>query len=606
MPRWSSQDGIFWASGGSLLMVHKGRRDETEMGEKIYRVRMATLTASVEDVPEKWKLLGGRGLTSTIVAQEVKPTCHPLGRHNKLVFAPGLLTGTACANSGRLSAGAKSPLTGTIKESNAGGSAAQLLARLGIKALIIEGVPQKDTFYALHVDKNGVTIREDTELIGKGNYEVMRALAEKHGKKVGVISIGLGGEMRMAAANISVRTRDDYMRSLGRGGLGAVMGSKKIKYITIDDTDGSGVQIADPEKLKAAAKVFAKALVEHPVSGKGLKTYGTNILINLLNEVGGLPTRNFRYGRFDGHDKISGETMYDVIVSRSGKPSHGCHAGCVIQCSQVYNDKDKQFLTSGLEYETIWGLGANCCIDDLDILAKADYLLDDIGVDSIEIADAMAVAMEAGVIPFGDGPGMLRLLEEIGAGTPLGRILGTGTAAVGKVYGQTRVPVVKDQGLSAYDPRPIKGIGITYATSTMGSDHTAGYAIATNVMEVGGFVDPLKKDGQVELSRNLQISTAFIDSMGLCVFIAFPVLDNPAVFSAVIDMLNAKTGSAMTSDSALSFGKQVLRTERDFNLAAGFTNQDDRLPEFFEDEPIPPHNAVWDFTGEEIDSFWDF
>ncbi len=575
------------------------------MAEKIYRINMSTLTVSSADVPEKWKGLGGRGLTSTIVAEEVKPTCHALGRYNKLIFAPGLLAGTSCANSGRLSAGGKSPLTGTIKESNAGGNAAQHFANLGIKSLIIEGIPEKDTFYALHVDKNGVTIREETELVGKGNYEVVKTLTQKYGDKIGILSIGPAGEMRMAAANISVRTREDYLRSCGRGGLGAVMGSKRIKYILIDDSGGPGVHIADPEKFKAAAKVFAKALVEHAVSGQALKQYGTDVLINILNEVGGLPTRNFRYGQFEGHNKISGETLYDVIVSRKGKPSHGCHTGCVIQCSQVYTDKDGHYATSGFEYETIWGFGANCCIDDLDILAEADHLMDDIGIDTIELSDAVAVAMEAGVLPFGDGPGLLRLLNEIRTGTPLGRILGAGTAAVGKVYGQLRVPVVKDQGLSAYDPRAIKGIGITYATSTMGSDHTAGYSIATNVLKVGGFIDPLTKEGQVALSRNLQMATAFIDSTGLCIFVAFPTLDNPAVFPAMIDMLNAKAGVAMTIEEGQLLGKEILLREHEFNLAAGFTNKHDRLPEFFEYEAVPPHNAVWDFSDEEIDSFWD-
>jgi aldehyde:ferredoxin oxidoreductase len=576
------------------------------MAEKIYRVNMATLTTTSEEVPENWKKLGGRGLTSTIVAEEVKPTCHALGKNNKLIFAPGLLAGTTCANSGRLSAGAKSPLTGTIKESNSGGNAAQFFSRLGIKAIIIEGIPEKDTWYSLHVDNNGITIQEDTSLVGKGNYDVMKAITQKLGEKIGIISIGQAGEMRMAAANISVRTRDDYIRSLGRGGLGAVMGSKKIKYITIDDAGGPGVQIVDQEKFKAAAKIFAKGLIDHPVSGQALKQFGTDVLINILNEVGGLPTKNFRYGQFEAHDKISGETVHDVIVARGGKPSHGCHTGCVIQCSQVYNDTDKQYVTSGFEYETIWGLGANCCIDDLDILAKADYLMDDIGIDTIEMSDAIAVAMEGGVIPFGDGPGMIGLLNEIGKGTPLGRIIGAGTSAVGKAYGQVRVPVVKDQGLSAYDPRSVKGIGITYATSTMGSDHTAGYSIATNVLKVGGFVDPLQKVGQVELCRNLQISTAFIDSTGLCIFVAFPALDNPDVFPAMVDMLNAKAGTAMSIDDAMSLGKEVLRTEHEFNMAAGFTNKHDRLPEFFEYEPVLPHNAVWDFTGEEIDTFWNF
>ena len=213
--------------------------------------------------------------------------------------------------------------------------------------------------------------------------------------------------------------------------------------------------------------------------------------------------------------------------------------------------------------------------------------------------------MEAGIIPFGDGPGAVRLLKEIGEGTPLGRILGSGAAGVGKTYGITRVPVVKGQGIPAYDPRPIKGIGITYATSPMGADHTAGYSIATNILKIGGFINPLQKEGQIELSRNLQIATAWIDSLGLCIFVAFAVFDNAAALSAMVDMLNARDGFKMTADDGFALGRQILRTEHEFNLAAGFTNKDDRLPEFFE-EQCPPHNAVWDFSEEEIDSFWNF
>jgi len=573
------------------------------MAEKIYRVNMTNLTATSEDVPEKWKGLGGRGLTSTIVAQEVKPTCNPLGKYNKLIFAPGMLAGTMCANSGRLSAGAKSPLTGTIKESNAGGTAAQCFANLGVKALIIEGLPQKDTWYNLNVDKNGVSIQEETALAGRGNYEVMKTLTQKHGEKIGILSIGLAGERRMAAANISVKDPDGNIRSHGRGGLGAVMGSKKIKYITIDPAGGPDVEIIDKEKFKNAARAFTKALLENPVCGQSLKMYGTDVLVNILNESGGLPTRNFRDGQFAGAKKISGETMRDTIISRKGNPNHACHAGCVMQCSQVYNDKDGKYVTSGFEYETIWGFGANCCIDDLDIIAEADHLLDDIGIDTIETAVAMGVAMEAGVIAFGDGAGALRLLKEIGEGTPLGRILGSGAAAVGSAYGITRVPVVKNQGLSAYDPRPVKGMGITYATSTMGSDHTAGYCIPVNILRIGGFVDPLKKEGEVDLSRKLQIGTALIDSTGLCIFVIFAMLDNLEVFSLVFEMINAKYGLDMTPDDGRTLGRKILRTEHEFNLAAGFCNKHDRLPEFFE-EPVPPHNAMWDFTTEEIDSFW--
>jgi len=575
--------------------------------DKILRVNMTDLSTKIEEVPAAWAGHGGRGLTSTIVAAEVPPTCHPLGPHNKLVFAPGLLTGTPAANSGRLSAGAKSPLTGTIKESNAGGTAAQLLARLGIKALIIEGIPKEDKWYSLHVDKESVTINEETELIGKNNFAVIEALEARLGKKTGILTIGIAGELKMTAANISVKDPDSKIRSHGRGGLGAVMGSKKIKFISINGEGAPGVKIADPDKFKVAARTFAKALLDHPVSGQALPTYGTNVLVNILNEAGGLPTRNFTYGQFEAHDKISGETMHDTIASRGGKTKHGCHAGCIIQCSQVYNDKDGNYLTSGFEYETIWGMGADCCVEDLDDIAKADNLMDDIGIDSIEGVVMFGVAMEAGIIPFGDGKGILRLLtEEIGKGTPLGRILGGGAGSVGKAYGVSRVPVVKNQGIPAYDPRSVKGIGITYATSTMGADHTAGYTIATNILNVGGYVDPLKKDGQVELSRNLQIATAAVDSTGMCIFVAFPALDIPECLPALIDMINARFGLALTGDDVVNLGKYILKTERQFNIEAGFTNSHDRLPDFFNTDPVPPHNLVWDFTDAEIDEFWNF
>jgi aldehyde:ferredoxin oxidoreductase len=455
------------------------------------------------------------------------------------------------------------------------------------------------------VDNNGVTIQEDTELVGKGNYEAIETLTKKYGDKIGIMIIGPAGEMRMAAANISVKDPDGTIRSLGRGGLGAVMGSKKIKFITIDDSDGPGVKVADQEKFRAAVKVFTKAVVGNAVSGESLKLYGTDVLMNVMHEAGGLPTKNFRYGQFDGHEKISGETLRETIVSRKGNPSHICHKGCVIRCSQVYNDKNGNYVTSGFEYETIWGIGAHSNIDDLDAIAEADHIMDDVGVDSIDTSVAIGIAMEAGIIPFGDSAGALRLLKEIGEGTPLGRILGSGAAGVGRMYGVTRVPVVKGQALSAYDPRSVKGMGITYATSTMGSDHTAGYCIPINILKVGGFVDPLKKEGQIELSRRLQIGTALLDCLGLCLFVGFAALDNQDIFQAVMDMINAKYGTSITPDEGRALGRKVLITEHEFNIAAGFTNKHDRLPEFFE-EPIPPHNAVWDFTDEEIDSFWNF
>ncbi|MBU1233944.1 MAG: aldehyde ferredoxin oxidoreductase [Proteobacteria bacterium] len=575
------------------------------MPEKIFRVNLTNLSTSLEAVPADWAGLGGRGLTSTIVAAEVPPTCHPLGPNNKLIFAPGLLSGTAAANSGRISCGAKSPLTGTIKEANAGGTSAQIMARMGCKALIIEGQPKGNSWYSLRLTPEGAIIEKEEELIGKGNFAVVETLAQRLSGSIGVMSIGQAGEMQMAAANISIKDPDGHLRSCGRGGLGAVMGSKKIKFISLDAGEGK-VEIADPEKFRAANKTFAKALVDHPVS-QALGTYGTNVLVNIINEAGGLPTRNFTAGQFEGHEQISGETMHDLIVERGGKPRHNCHKGCVIQCSQIYNDANGNFKTSGFEYESIWAMGADCAVDDLDQIAEMDHILDDIGIDTIETAVAFGVAMEGGMLKFGDSNEMIRILkDEVAKGTPLGRIIGSGAGNVGKTYGVTRVPVVKNQAIPAYDPRAIKGIGITYATSTQGADHTMGYTIATNILNVGGSVDPLSKKGQVELSRNLQIATAAIDSTGMCLFIAFAALDDATCLPALIDMINARFGINLTAADVTNLGMNILKTEHNFNLAAGFTNKDDRLPEFFELEPLPPHNVVWDFSGEEIDTYWNF
>ena len=577
---------------------------------KFIRVDMTSKTVSTSEVPAQYAGIAGRALTSAFVANEVKPTCHPLGKNNKIIFAPGFLTGTSAANSGRLSVGAKSPLTGGIKESNSGGTFSQKMARMGIKALVIEGMPAEDKFFIVKVAMDGVTIEEaPAEILGGcGNYKAIEVLSAKYGAKVGIALAGPAGEYRLAAANISIKDPESNIRSAGRGGLGAVLGSKKVKAVVIDDTGAPGVAIADPEKFKEAARAFAKALTTHPVTSQGLTLYGTDILVNIINEAGGLPTKNFTGGQNDWNDNISGETLNANITARGGegKVSHACHTGCIIKCSQHYTNKSGKYVTSGFEYETIWGLGADACIKDLDEIAEIDRAMDEIGVDSIEISVALATAMEGGLLPWGDGKAALDAVHQIAVPTPLGRLLGSGTSVIGKACGLFRVPVVKDQAIPAYDPRPIKGIGLTYATTPMGADHTSGYCIATNILKVGGYVDPLKKEGQIELSRNLQIATAAVDSTGCCLFIAFAILDIPEGFNALVDMINAQYGLSLTGDDVTELGKSVLRNERAFNKAAGFTNAHDRLPEFFEYEPCAPHNAVWDFTPEEIDEVFNF
>jgi len=386
------------------------------------------------------------------------------------------------------------------------------------------------------------------------------------------------------------------------------MGSKKVKALVIDDTGAGAVPIADVEKFRSAAKVFAKALMDHPVSGEGLAAYGTDVLVNIINEAGGFPSYNFTTGRIDHNDNISGETLNATITERNGegKVAHGCHPGCVIKCSQWYPDKKGKYITSGFEYETIWGLGGDSGIKDLDDIAYIDRAMDDVGVDSIEIAVAVAVAMEGGLLPWGDGKAVLDVVEQIAVPTPMGRIIGGGTSIVGKLCGLFRVPVVKDQGIPAYDPRPIKGIGLTYATGTMGADHTFGYCISGNILSIGGSIDPLKKEGQIEYSRAMQIGTAAVDTTGMCLFVYFGIADSPEGYQALIDMINAQYGLSLTAEDVDKLGENILKVEREFNKAAGFTNAHDRLPEFFEYEPLPPHNVVWDFTPEEIDEVYNF
>ena len=379
------------------------------------------------------------------------------------------------------------------------------------------------------------------------------------------------------------------------------MGSKGVKVIVLNDTGKPMRSPKDPENFREAIKIWTKGLQGHPVTGQGLAAYGTNVLTNILNEAGGYPTYNFKEGRFAGASKISGETQAELETSRGGLATHGCHRGCIIRCSGTFNDKDGHFLTKQPEYETVWAHGGNCGIDDLDVIAQLDFLDDNYGLDTIEMGAAIGVAMEGGLLKFGDGQGAINLIKEAGQGTPLGRIIGSGAAVTGKAFGVERIPVVKSQSMPAYDPRAVQGIGVTYATTPMGADHTAGYAVATNIMNVGGQVDPLKPEGQIELSRNLQIATAGIDALGMCLFVAFAVLDQPETFQALIDMANAFYGLSLTADDVTALGKSILKNEKDFNRRAGFSAQQDRLPDFFKKEPLMPHNVTFQVKDEDLD-----
>ena len=577
----------------------------------LLRVNMTDLTATIEPVPAAWAKYGGRALTDAVVYHEVPADADPLGPANKLVFAPGTLGGTTAPNGGRLSVGAKSPLTGGIKESNSGGQAAHALARIGLAGLVIEGAPaDKSARYVLVIENDrSAKLERVDDWAGLGNYEAYDKIAamRPEGDKFATITNGPAGEALVKAAGIAVSDPKGYPnRFAGRGGLGAVMGSKGLKGIVISYADTRSVAPVDKDAFVAATRRFSAALKEHAVSGTGLPMYGTNVLTNILSEAGGLPTRNFSTGSFKFADAIGGETQRDTILARGGHSNHGCQSGCVIQCSRYWVDKDGHYKTKGPEYETAWSFGADCGIKDLDDVAELDRACGDLGLDTIEMGATMAVYMDSGALAFGDAEGALKALNAgLDPSSPL-RVLWDGAEATGVKFGVERIPVVKHQALPAYDPRSVQGIGVTYATSTMGADHTAGYAVTANILGVGGTVDPLKPEGQAELSKNLQIATAMLDALGFCIFVAFPVLDIPEAFTAIHEMVEAHTGDKWDPDELMKLGREVLTMERMYNTKAGFTAADDRLPAFFLNDKLPPHDVVFTVTDAELDSVFDF
>ncbi len=575
--------------------------------QKLLRVNMGNLTVAYEDLPKRYSQMGGRWLTSRIVLDEVPPTSHPLGPANKVVFAPGIVTGTPAPTSSRLSVGAKSPLTGTIKESNAGAAFSQKLARLGIRAIVVEGRAKPGQFSLLRITKDGASFEPAAPWTGKGLYQAFPALFQKYGgvPKVAIMGIGVAGEMRMGSAGIAFNDLSGRpSRYAGRGGLGAALGSKGLKFIVVDDTDAPKLEIQNKDLFASGRGKLAHALATHAITKpKGaLNTYGTAVLINIINEAGALPTHNFREGRFAGAAKIAGEAIFEGNKARLGKElyNHPCSPGCTIQCSNTWHRPDGTEHTSCLEYESDWALGANCGIDDLDVIAELNQLCNDYGLDTIEAGGTLAVAMEAGVAKFGDGARAIELLHEIGKGTPLGRILGAGAAVTGRVFGVERVPAVKGQCMPAYDPRAIKGIGMTYAISTMGADHTSGYTIAPEILGVSGKADPLATD-KTDMVRAFQYATAFLDATGHCLFTAFAILDIAAGLEGMVEECNAILGTHWTTADVARIGEEVIAIERAFNEAAGFTRADDRLPEFMSREKLPPHDVVWDIPDEALD-----
>lgn len=565
------------------------------------RVNLTSGNIEVEALPAAYRLLGGRAITSHILFDEVDPTCDPLGPNNKLVWAPGLLSGTVVSSSSRVSVGCKSPLTGGIKETNSGGETGLLLAQAGYRAVIVEGAAPPGQWQVLVIDEKGGRLDPAPEGItgGVGNVVAAERLRAVYGEKVGIALVGPAGEQRMGIAGIGNTDPEGRpARMNARGAIGAVMGSKGLKAVVLPGDKKKAVPALAPVVWKEATQTYHKGLRANPATSKFYPDLGTAGTLEKVNKLGGLPTRNFRSGQFELADQISGVAMRALILARGGEgmTTHSCMTGCAIRCSNVFADAGGKEVASSMEFETNGLLGSNLGIGDLDWIARFTYLCNDLGVDTIETGGAIGVAMDAGLIEFGDGAAVERILDvDVRQGTPLGKIIGSGAAVAGRVLGVHRVPVVKNQTISAYDPRAIKGNGVTYCTSPMGADHTAGNTIAINY-------DHLDPKGKVEASRQLQIKATILDMLGFCNF-ARGLFDMEHA-TGFIDMFNSRTGASVTMDDLDRMAVDLIRLEIAFNRAAGLGVGTDRLPEWMRQEPLPPHNAVFDVPDEELDAIW--
>jgi aldehyde:ferredoxin oxidoreductase len=571
---------------------------EIEGKPLLWRIDVSSQTLIRQPVPHSWEHLGGRGLIARILVDEVPATCEPLGSFNKLLFCPGLLVGHMLTSCDRISIGGKSPLTGGVKEANAGGTTGLEMTSLGIKALIIENIPSQRGWWVLHLSSSGARFLPADDLAGLGVYTTAEKLREFYGKKAAIALIGPSGEMKLSAAGIQNLDKDGVpSRIAARGGLGAVMGSKGLKAIVFDASGCSKPPIAQPQAYKEAQKRYTIATLEHPQSII-YRDYGTAAMARMCDSFGALPTRNFSSGHFEAAEKISGEYLRQTILERGGQgeATHACMPGCVIRCSNIYADTDGKPLVAPLEYETIGLMGSNLGIGNLDDIARLNWEANDLGLDSIDTGAALGVAADAGLMAFGDGARALQLLGEVRQGTPLGRILGSGAALTGKIFGITRVPVTKNQAMASYEPRAVKGTGVTYATSPQGADHTAGLTIRDKV----NHLDPA---GQASLSRTKQINMAGYDTLGACIFAGFGFSIVPDVIAA---LLNARYDWKVGTDILQVLGKETLVLEREFNRRAGFTSAQDRLPEYMTKEPLPPLGPVFDVSDEDLDNVFNW
>jgi aldehyde:ferredoxin oxidoreductase len=561
-------------------------------------VDLTTRTITPREMHGEEIVRAGRYFIARTLLELGAATVDPLSPANPLIFSAGPFAGSSFSNANRTSVGCKSPLTGGIKEANGGGTFAYGLGQLRIAGFTLHGA--SPAFTVLHVKKDGDIDFDDAgPYLGKGNFEAQDMLHKKYGKKVTIALCGPVGEYQGLLGGIAFSDKDGRPARLSaRGGVGAVMGSKKVKAIVVDLDRIPPFHEA--RKVNAAIKDYAKMLQADSLVTSFYQKIGTMGMADLQNTLGGLPVRNFSAGQqvdvSTGEKfKMGGDYISQLNVSRGGEHTHACMPGCVIQCSNVYADASGKEVVSPVEYETLGLLGTNCGLSDPDDLAQMNFLANDLGVDTIELGATLAVLMEAGLGAFGDVKFMADCMAEIRQGTEKGRLWAQGTARVGTHYNVRRVPVIKKQAISAYDPRVVEATGITMMATAQGADHTAGNLPRLKTREMNA-------EQIVEQSLAHQARVAANDSLGLCIF-GMSVTNPNTEFLA--NAINAAHGTSLTKDFFEPLGQAALRMEYEFNRRAGFTAKDDELPEFFYSEALPPTNHVARFHGSDVHGMYE-
>jgi aldehyde:ferredoxin oxidoreductase len=563
-----------------------------------YDIKLGDRTITKRELEGEAIVKAGRYWIAKTLLELGAATVDPLSPQNPLIFSAGPFAGTSFSNANRTSVGCKSPLTGGIKEANGGGSFSYGLGQQQIAGLTLHGA--SPSWVVIHFKKDGTIEFDDAApYLGKGNFEAQNMLHAKYGKKVTIGLCGPVGEYQGLLGGVAFSDKDGRPARLSaRGGVGAVMGSKKVKAIVVDLDKIPTFH--EPKKVNAAIKNYSKMLLADSMVQNFYQKIGTMGMADLQNTLGGLPVRNFSAGQqadvAKGETfKMGGEYIVPLNTERGGEMTHACMPGCVIQCSNVYADASGKEVVSPVEYETLGLLGTNCGLSDPDDLAQMNYLANDLGVDTIELGATIGVLMEAGLGQFGDVKFMADVLAEIRQGTEKGKLWAQGTARVGEHYEVKRVPVIKKQAISAYDPRVVEATGVTMMATAQGADHTAGNLprLKTREMELPAIM---------EQSLAHQARVAANDSLGLCIF-GMSVTNANLQF--ITDSINAAHGTSLTTDFFEALGREALKLEYEFNKRAGFTAKDDELPAFFYTEPLPPTNHVARFHGADVHGMYE-